>query len=450
MKKGKKVAVIGAGIAGLACAYELQKKGYDVTVFEKESLAGGRMRSEKKDGLVFDSGADFFADNYTQMKTYAAEFGIPWVATEEHGKHRVIKNGTPHAYDLGGPLDVLRFTVLPFWTRLRFLKWLATLKMNAVTPSFFDLSQLPDSLDFDNAGHFLTTHVGKEVTDYVADPFTGIMQFHGSHEISTAALWALIKMMITPSLHFRIRYTRGGMDAIPTAIARRLNIVYGARIERVSRTPEGVRLTRAGHNELYDAINIATPAPVAARLISNPTSVEQELFARVKYAVTITVAFSMPLDTFRDNTHITYVPFVENSVISGYTNESRKGADSIGNNRTLLNIYLHEGAARALMQETDTRIFDDVFAELQKVSPEIRARSNETRPHALRRWKLAMPKFDHGYVPLVRNFCLHNNGQGNLYLSGDYLNAPWTEGAARCGIRTALEIDSRLNSGNKH
>lgn len=40
-KNGKKVAVIGSGPAGLACADELIKKGYDVTVFEKALKPGG-------------------------------------------------------------------------------------------------------------------------------------------------------------------------------------------------------------------------------------------------------------------------------------------------------------------------------------------------------------------------------------------------------------------------
>ena len=40
-KKGKKVAVIGSGPAGIACAGDLASLGYDVTVFEKLSYAGG-------------------------------------------------------------------------------------------------------------------------------------------------------------------------------------------------------------------------------------------------------------------------------------------------------------------------------------------------------------------------------------------------------------------------
>ncbi len=38
---GKKVAIIGAGPAGLSCAGELAKRGHSVTLFEKRDLAGG-------------------------------------------------------------------------------------------------------------------------------------------------------------------------------------------------------------------------------------------------------------------------------------------------------------------------------------------------------------------------------------------------------------------------
>ena len=41
---GHKVAVIGAGPCGLSCAAELVKGGYEVTVFEKEEAAGGKLR----------------------------------------------------------------------------------------------------------------------------------------------------------------------------------------------------------------------------------------------------------------------------------------------------------------------------------------------------------------------------------------------------------------------
>ena len=40
-KNGKKVAIIGSGPAGIECSIELLKNGYDVTIFEKDEVAGG-------------------------------------------------------------------------------------------------------------------------------------------------------------------------------------------------------------------------------------------------------------------------------------------------------------------------------------------------------------------------------------------------------------------------
>ncbi|UCG69625.1 MAG: (2Fe-2S)-binding protein [Thermoplasmata archaeon] len=46
-KNGKKIAVVGSGLAGLSGAYFLRLKGYDITVFEKEDEPGGRLRTSE-------------------------------------------------------------------------------------------------------------------------------------------------------------------------------------------------------------------------------------------------------------------------------------------------------------------------------------------------------------------------------------------------------------------
>src|SRR5699024_5555983 len=52
----KTVSVIGAGVAGLASAIRLQHAGYDVEIFEKESMPGGKMHKIEQDGYTFDLG----------------------------------------------------------------------------------------------------------------------------------------------------------------------------------------------------------------------------------------------------------------------------------------------------------------------------------------------------------------------------------------------------------
>ena len=57
MTGNKSTVIIGAGIGGIVTAVYLAKSGYDVTVFEKNSTAGGRCGQLVRDGHRFDLGA---------------------------------------------------------------------------------------------------------------------------------------------------------------------------------------------------------------------------------------------------------------------------------------------------------------------------------------------------------------------------------------------------------
>lgn len=41
--RNKRIVILGAGLAGMACAYELGKVGYDCVILEARSRAGGRV-----------------------------------------------------------------------------------------------------------------------------------------------------------------------------------------------------------------------------------------------------------------------------------------------------------------------------------------------------------------------------------------------------------------------
>ncbi|XP_075105069.1 uncharacterized protein LOC142179236, partial [Nicotiana tabacum] len=55
-----KVAVVGTGISGLVCAYELAKSGVKVVVYEKEDYLGGHAKTVTVDGVDLDLGFRFF------------------------------------------------------------------------------------------------------------------------------------------------------------------------------------------------------------------------------------------------------------------------------------------------------------------------------------------------------------------------------------------------------
>lgn len=62
--KGKKILVVGSGIAGLATSLRLIRRGYEVEILEKNSMAGGRMNLIEENGFKFDTGPTFFSMSY--------------------------------------------------------------------------------------------------------------------------------------------------------------------------------------------------------------------------------------------------------------------------------------------------------------------------------------------------------------------------------------------------
>jgi len=76
----KKVSVIGSGFSGLAASACLAQKGYEVNVFEKNALPGGRARKLEAEGFVFDMGPtwywlpDVFENFFGQFGKTTADF----------------------------------------------------------------------------------------------------------------------------------------------------------------------------------------------------------------------------------------------------------------------------------------------------------------------------------------------------------------------------------------
>jgi len=107
-RNGKKVAVIGAGPAGLAAAHDLNLMGYKVTVFEKNEAAGGLLRygipNFKLNKAVIDRRIAILEEEGITFR-YGEE--VPYEAILSHQTEQwdavVIATGTPVARDLKAP-----------------------------------------------------------------------------------------------------------------------------------------------------------------------------------------------------------------------------------------------------------------------------------------------------------------------------------------------------------
>ena len=82
-----RIAVIGAGMAGLACAASLHAGGAAVTLFDKARRPGGRLASRRVAGLRFDHGAQYATARGPAFQAFLADapdLVAPW---DRHAAH---------------------------------------------------------------------------------------------------------------------------------------------------------------------------------------------------------------------------------------------------------------------------------------------------------------------------------------------------------------------------
>lgn len=91
-----RVVVIGAGLAGLAAAYELSRSGAEVTVLEARNRIGGRVLSFRDlvPGGTMEGGAELIGSNHPIWNAYKEQFKLSFLdVTDEDGEAPIVLNG---------------------------------------------------------------------------------------------------------------------------------------------------------------------------------------------------------------------------------------------------------------------------------------------------------------------------------------------------------------------
>jgi monoamine oxidase len=114
-----RIAVVGAGLAGLTCAYRLKQEGLAATVYEASSRVGGRCYSHRgyfDQGQIAEHGGELIDTGHTQVRQLAQELGL-----DLDNLCRAEQNGTEPLYFIGGePYTVARATddLKAIWQKL--------------------------------------------------------------------------------------------------------------------------------------------------------------------------------------------------------------------------------------------------------------------------------------------------------------------------------------------
>ncbi|HIB33222.1 MAG TPA: FAD-dependent oxidoreductase [Candidatus Marinimicrobia bacterium] len=82
-----RIIIVGAGLAGLACAYDLDQSGYNVLLLEARSRPGGRVRTYRDtfaDGLYAEMGAEYVDSSDKYLRKYCEDFGLKVLPAKQY------------------------------------------------------------------------------------------------------------------------------------------------------------------------------------------------------------------------------------------------------------------------------------------------------------------------------------------------------------------------------
>src|SRR5437588_601288 len=157
--------IVGAGIAGLAAAYELQRHGLSFAVLERGARAGGVISSETVDGFTIDAGPDALLTQKPAAIELCQELGLgdrlmptmpPRTAYVQRGGHL---HPLPAASILGIPTRMGPFI------RTRVFSWPGKIRMGA---ELF-VPRRRDEGD-ESIAQFIGRRFGAEAVTYLAEP----------------------------------------------------------------------------------------------------------------------------------------------------------------------------------------------------------------------------------------------------------------------------------------
>lgn len=416
----KRVAVIGAGLAGLSAARELRAAGAAVTVFEREPQVGGRVRTVPIDGVPVDVGAQFIAAFATEVLDTARTAGLAGVLRPRPPRSAVAVDGAARA--LNGARDLVAGDLLSLRSRLRLVALLAPL-LRALPR--LDPHRLATAAPFDrrSADAFARRWAGPETAERLVEPLLRGLLYWDSATTSEAVLLVMLAAGVRNGS--RAFVITGGMQRLPEALATDLDVRTSSPVLRIEPTGNCVDVVTDTGGITVDGVVCATTASVAAKVVVGLPDSAAEFLRSVCYSRTLVVTYRQGPDT----------PPLACSLLYPVTTAPELAA-IIPAGQGLVSVFLAGPDCERL---APTAILEAVRAT--GVSTEWTG--GAVHRHTWR-WEEAVPRFPAGSLRRRAAAPPETLHPGRVAFAGDYLAAPHVEGALRSGRAAALTLLRRI------
>ena len=275
---GPRIAVVGAGLAGLSCAYRLQQAGYAAQVYEASTRIGGRCwtgRGDFAEGQLYEHGGELIDTGHRAVRDLAVELGLTLddlVAAEAPGTSQL-------GFFFGKPYTVAQMTA-DFQPVLKQMK--ADLAAAKYPTTYRSFTQRGYDLDHMSVYDYLETYVpgghGSPLGAFLDVAYT---IEYGADTRAQSSLNLLYLIGYSQPNHFSTFgqsderfHVRGGNDQLATILAARLGgqIQTSAPLLAIARLADGTyRLTlgngSASFQRTFDLVVLALPFSILSAAV---------------------------------------------------------------------------------------------------------------------------------------------------------------------------------------
>jgi monoamine oxidase len=438
-----KVIIAGAGMAGLSCAWELRKRGYEVVVLEGQGRAGGRvetLRDGLAAGLTAETGATRIPDTHELTLAYVREFGLalePFspgstLADVVHlrGQSYAVRDGKEPEWPLDLHPEERRLGRAGLAERYLFPP-LQLAKGNETRPEVPEAIRTMDRFT-------LREYLMRQGLSPAAVQLLTL----GADDTISAGLLLLVEFNHLGAREFF--HVRGGNDQLPFALAARLAgaVRYGCRVVSIGQDDRSAWLLieHAGGRETVrgDYAVCALPFSVARRLFTDArlSSGKQRVIEQQKYFPVDKLFLQMRRQFWKDQG------------LSGFANTDliserfwSLGGKSPEDRGLLLSYVIGANAAKLDQMSMSDRAAV-TLADAERVFPgarhhfeAVRAKSWSEDP-----WQQGgLARFDPGELDFIR---VSAGREGRIHFAGEHTSRwnGWIQGAIESGQRVAKEI----------
>ncbi|XP_020581327.1 uncharacterized protein LOC110025272 [Phalaenopsis equestris] len=282
-----RVAVVGAGISGLAAAFELCNAGAEVVIYEKEDHLGGHSRTVAVDGINVDLGFMVFNRvTYPNMMEFFEKLGVEMEVSDmsfsvslEGGKgcEWGSRNGLASLF-----AQKANFFNPHFWLMLREI-----IKFKDDTLKYLtELEENPDLDRNETLEAFIKSHGYSELFQkaYLVPmcasiwscPSEGVMNFSAYSVLSFCRNHHLLQLFNRPQWLTTKHRSHDYVNKLREELeARACQIKLGCAVESVSSTDNGCSVLGSNLSEEYDECIICTHAPDALKLLGGQITYEE-------------------------------------------------------------------------------------------------------------------------------------------------------------------------------